>query len=257
MPNFDKPNLPPQTQEIVPEKKEKMTGPEPESLKLTEKQTEPTKKEMPDKPLAGTINKDIERARNAAILASKLDKERGNHDLIMTEFKKNNEEYKRDFMGYSLRAIYNKIMYEEREKELLNSFIELEKEKDNSLMKIKGLERQINIISLTKELAERGEIFPFYGIDQKVYSSMKADEAEYPGITTPIDELIGRFQNEGMKVVIGKHPESANIFILPAKSDDIENDMVFAKNFLINETMPDNLKKLIRLDVERARGFGK
>lgn len=114
-------------------------------------------------------------------------------------------------------------------------------------------EKRLEIISLTQEVAQSGEVFPFHGVDQKFYSNTKADEAKYPGMTTPIDDIIDRFKKEGMIVVIGKHPENANIYILPSKSDDINNDMVDAKNFLIDESMPENLKKLISMDIERER----
>ena len=117
--------------------------------------------------------------------------------------------------------------------------------------------RRMEIISLTKEIAERGEIFPFSGIDLKARTSLEADEAEYPGFTTPIGTILEAMKEHGMKVVLGKHPESGNVFILPANSDDIESDMVFAKFFLVSETKDTRLKKLISLDIERAKDSGK
>jgi hypothetical protein len=100
-------------------------------------------------------------------------------------------------------------------------------------------------ILLAKELVESQEHFPFPGIDPQAYSKIKADEEEALGYSTPIDELLERFKNEGMKVVLGKHPESGNVFILPAQSDDIENDNLFPKHLLVSEEMDEKLKKLI------------
>ena len=103
------------------------------------------------------------------------------------------------------------------------------------------------IIALAAELNERREIFPFSGIDQESYSKIKADEEEMPGYATPIDELIERFKNEGMKVVLGKNPQSGNVFVLPGGSDDIENDNLFPKHLNINDGMSDTLRELISL----------
>ena len=103
------------------------------------------------------------------------------------------------------------------------------------------------IIALAVELNERHEVFPFSGIDQESYSKIKADEEEMPGYATPIDELIERFKNEGMKVVLGKNPQSGNVFVLPGGSDDIENDNLFPKHLNINDGMSDTLRELISL----------
>jgi hypothetical protein len=98
---------------------------------------------------------------------------------------------------------------------------------------------------LAIELGENQEIFPFPGIDPEAYVTMKNAEKEFPGYTTPIDELITRFKNEGIKVVLGKDPDSGNVFILPGQSNDIENDGIFPKYFQISEIMDEKLKKLI------------
>ncbi|MFZ3043516.1 MAG: hypothetical protein WA058_00160 [Minisyncoccia bacterium] len=76
--------------------------------------------------------------------------------------------------------------------------------------------RKEKIIALAMELYESGEVFPFTGIDFESYSRMKSGEEEDPGYTTPIDEIIERLKNEGMKVVLGKNPQSGNVFVLPA-----------------------------------------
>lgn len=68
----------------------------------------------------------------------------------------------------------------------------------------KGPTKKEQIIALTLALHERGETFPFPGIDPESYARMKAGEEEDPGYTTPIDEIIQRLRQEGMKIVLGK-----------------------------------------------------
>lgn len=103
------------------------------------------------------------------------------------------------------------------------------------------------IIALAIELGESGEAFPFSGIDPEAYSKMKANEEEYPGYTTPVDVLVKRFENEGMKVALGKNPESGNVYILPVDSDDIEMDSISPKQLRIYDEMDEKLKELILL----------
>ncbi|MEI6528555.1 MAG: hypothetical protein WCO10_02690 [bacterium] len=114
--------------------------------------------------------------------------------------------------------------------------------------KEKAEQRRKEIISLATEISGSQEIFSFPGVDQEAYAKIKAEDEEYPGCTTPIDEIIKRFKAEGIKVVLGKDPESGNVYILPAQSSDIENDGLFPKVLITTEGMNDNLKKLILLN---------
>lgn len=125
-----------------------------------------------------------------------------------------------------------------------------EKEKEREPMKRE-------IIALAKELVESHKVFPFPGIGSKTYEYIKADDAEGYSRATPIDELLEKFKNEGMKVVFGSDPESGNVFILPSKSDDIESDNIFPKFLLVNETMDERVKKLILVSAEYAREAAK
>jgi|SRR3989344_2632271 len=101
------------------------------------------------------------------------------------------------------------------------------------------------IVALALELRAKPEGFPFPGMDPFAHSRMKTEQEEYPGYSTPVDELIERFNNEGMKVVLGAHPESGNVFILPSGSNDIENDNLLPRHLQIGETMDERLKELI------------
>ena len=105
--------------------------------------------------------------------------------------------------------------------------------------------RKEKIISLAAELFESNEIYPFLGIDPESYSKMKAGEEEDPGYTTPIDEIIERLKNEGMKVILGKNPQSGNVYILPSQSTNIEMDSISPRQLQISEGMNEKLRELI------------
>ena len=107
--------------------------------------------------------------------------------------------------------------------------------------------RELEKIALAKELFERGERFPFPGINPEYYAKQLATDEEYPGDTTHIDEIIRRLQNEGMKIVLGQYPESGGVFVLPFGSDDIENDSISPHHLKIDVVTDERLRKLISL----------
>jgi hypothetical protein len=109
---------------------------------------------------------------------------------------------------------------------------------------IKTVEKE-KLIALAIEVSENNEIFPFPGIDPEAYKEIKKDED--PDYHTPIDELVERFKNEGVKVVLTKHSQSGNVLILPAQSDDIVYDSLFPRHLQISESMNDSLRELILL----------
>lgn len=100
-------------------------------------------------------------------------------------------------------------------------------------------------VALGKELAAQAEVFPFQGIEESVLETIRQEENEYPGLTTPIDELMARCATHGMKIVLGDHPESGNVFLLPADSDNIAEDTLPLKHLKIGEGMDPRLKALI------------
>lgn len=110
------------------------------------------------------------------------------------------------------------------------------------------MEHGRKIAGLAKELNERREGFPFPGINPYSYQKLKADEEEFPGYATPIDELVQRFKREGIKVVFGNDPESGNVYILPQGSDDVINDGILPKHLQVIEGMDRKLKELILLN---------
>lgn len=109
-------------------------------------------------------------------------------------------------------------------------------------------QKRKEIIDLVIELSRSQEGFPFPGINPEDYAKIKADRDEYPELFTPIEELMERFQSEGLKVVRGKDPSSINAFILPALSNDIENDSLYPRYLEIDDAMDERLQKLIVLN---------
>ena len=82
--------------------------------------------------------------------------------------------------------------------------------------------RKERIASLSAELIESNETFPFPGIDPEAYRKLKVDiegdkEMSLYDISSPtLDELIERFQKEGMKITLGDTPKAGNVFMVPA-----------------------------------------
>jgi len=112
-------------------------------------------------------------------------------------------------------------------------------------------ERVSRILELVRKINESGENLPFSDIDPEAYLEMKKNYDECPGYTTPIDEIIERCKKEGIKVVIGKYPESGNIFVLPAGSNDIEMDSFASYRLSINAVENEHLRELILLTTEK------
>ena len=102
--------------------------------------------------------------------------------------------------------------------------------------------------ALVSEIRESQEYFSFPGIDPESYRKMKSVDDEFSGLTTPVDELIKRFNVEGIKVVLGKNPDGCNVFVLPLGSDDIEHDSISPKQLNLDNVTSQKLKELIMLD---------
>ena len=99
---------------------------------------------------------------------------------------------------------------------------------------------------VASELYLKKEVFPFPGIKTASYLKLKKDDEEFPGFVTPIDELIHKFRNNGMRVVIGNHPK--NPVIIPGNSTDIIRDSILPNSLLLTENIKGKLRELIRLD---------
>jgi hypothetical protein len=91
------------------------------------------------------------------------------------------------------------------------------------------------LTTLAAELSAKTEGFTFSGIENDLFAKIKVEQEEFPGYSTPIDELIKRFTSEGIKVVLGNHPE-------------IENDSIFPRQLQISESTDEKIKELILQD---------
>lgn len=97
-------------------------------------------------------------------------------------------------------------------------------------------------LAIAEKLSGYSEAIPFHGLEEEGYKRLKAESDEYPGYATPIDELVKRFETEGIKIVI----EKGKVFVLPSTSDDIENDSIFPRFLKITDDMVENLKMLVK-----------
>lgn len=120
-------------------------------------------------------------------------------------------------------------------------------EKLNKDPEIERQERVKKILELVSKINESIEILTFPGIHPESYSNMKNDEDEFPGFTTPIDEIMTRCQAEGIKIVLGKNPDSGNVYVLPAGSNNIEMDSITPYQLNIDHIENEHLKELIEL----------
>jgi len=112
-------------------------------------------------------------------------------------------------------------------------------------------ERVSKILELVEKINGSGESLLFPGVNPEAYLKMKQTDAEFPGYTTPTDEIIKRCKEEGIKVVIGKHPNSGNVFVLPAGSNDIEMDSITPDQLAIGTVENEYLMKLIQMKTKK------
>jgi len=106
-------------------------------------------------------------------------------------------------------------------------------------------------ISLAQELSEAREGFPFPGINSESYTELKAVAEEFPEYSAQIDELAGRFQIQGMKIILRiDSKEVGHVYILPLNSQDAEMDNLFPRHLMMAKDIDERLKKLILLNKE-------
>lgn len=104
-----------------------------------------------------------------------------------------------------------------------------------------------SVVESAIELSESDEVFSFPGLKSDSYEKIKAEQEEDPGfITTPIDELIERCRNEGIKVVLTTDPRSGNFMLLPASSDNIIDDLLMPETLETNTAFDSELLALLR-----------
>lgn len=101
------------------------------------------------------------------------------------------------------------------------------------------------LVALVNELHENREGFAFEGLEESAYERLRAEDEECPGYTTPIDELIKRFEAEGIKIVPGDHEGKGRAWVLPKGSDDVGQDSLSPKDLKVTDSMDPKLKQLV------------
>ncbi len=106
--------------------------------------------------------------------------------------------------------------------------------------------RKTECLNLARQFSEKQEKIPFPGIDPESYARLKESDEQFPGYVTPIDELIKRFEKEGLRVVVFGKYTTEEVYIQPMDSDftDQEN-CLFPRDLLISDDMDEALKQLI------------
>lgn len=101
------------------------------------------------------------------------------------------------------------------------------------------------------QVCEQSEGYEFPGIKYESHADLKDAEVNHPAPVTGIDDLILRMETQGAKVVLGKYPDSGNVFILPNGSDDIVSDSIFPRQLDVAGVSDNNYRDLILLDAQR------
>lgn len=154
----------------------------------------------------------------------------------------------------SLLVATRKALNAEQQKKLeaairLKNMLEKSVVAHEAILREKEKREQIRreFIAIARELAEIQAGITFSGIDSDGYSKIKATDDEFPGYAMPIDELIVRFENEGMKVVFGTDPMGSNVLIMPFEMADDDYNGIQPEHLKLDVNMDERLKKLILL----------
>lgn len=110
---------------------------------------------------------------------------------------------------------------------------------------------QAEKVAVATRLVERcefGEVFPFPGLRPERYEAMKRDWEEEPGYATDVDELLGRFEREGMKVVFTNDPTSGNVLLMPSLSNDPVSDSLMPRSILSEDILDDTLRDMVLME---------
>ncbi len=91
-------------------------------------------------------------------------------------------------------------------------------------------EATVRILELGRELYESEQVCKWPGLKPSAYQSLKKDEEEFPGFVTPIDELIERFEAEGMTFIIDPSGKNQEVFVVPAGSDNVQMESLLPRH---------------------------
>ncbi len=111
------------------------------------------------------------------------------------------------------------------------------------------------LVECGKELSERNEVLKFPGLKPSSYEKIKIADEESQGWATPIDEIIAKMEEQGMKLALSTWDEgSGNMYIIPAdmepNKDNIRDYGLPPESFEVTDDMDEGLKKLIEAATE-------
>jgi len=109
------------------------------------------------------------------------------------------------------------------------------------------IKRVEKIQELVKKIKESDENIPFPGIRSEAYELMIQTDIAYPDFSTPTDEIVEMCEKQGIKIVLGNHPDSGNVFVLPVDSNDIYMDSFAVHKLEVEHVSNPHLVELIRL----------
>ncbi len=120
-------------------------------------------------------------------------------------------------------------------------------------------QQTMECVRMAKELALRTEGFPFAGITDEAYVSLKEIEFDDPDhmYSVETDPLLEKFERDGMKLILAKDDiDSPNMYFLPNGNEDSDrSEESLPPNYIsIKDDMDDLLKNFLTLFKAR---FGK
>ncbi len=95
---------------------------------------------------------------------------------------------------------------------------------------------------IAERLSGYNESLPFQGLEEAGYQKLKAESDEFPEYVIPIDDLIQRFEAEGIKIVV----EKGRVYVVPFNSTVTNDNCIFPRFLKVTDGMDNNLKTLIK-----------
>jgi len=86
-------------------------------------------------------------------------------------------------------------------------------------------------------------------VSKKFYDQSKIDEVPFVemGCVTSIDDVLKKFQREGMQVILGDDPMAINVLVVPGPNSDSIADSFLIQNLDITRFMDPRIVKLIEV----------
>lgn len=105
----------------------------------------------------------------------------------------------------------------------------------------------LRVRALAEVLAAERRVMAWPGIDPESYRIQKREEEEFPGFVTPIDEIIERCEQEGIRVYMVNNPRNLDVYIIPAGSSDPQQDSLLPRHLAPDPLMDESLAEIVEL----------